>query len=735
MVETGILVYAMIEAGFCLGVYLPRKRRMQAPPVNPPPVLSRKQRERIFEQCLASMKLSSISNPTSINSTPHTASSSGCLPYPSGWFLSGGEGGASPTNEDLSEWLLWALFSSSPTPETLETHKEELEQYIIRIEGERKRCASLEMRSRHEVISSPGVGQADYVDIEAEATVSCPSPPMIQTTSSVKSKLQSMRVTLDPVKMSHRPLVWYLIVCIVDTYTIIVLLLMGFKHYTPPSFSSSTRSYDNRAFPPRPLLSTWLFSNKGPKGAMMPYWYRPHRCSGEKKMPVVFLHGIGIGLYPYLSFFRKLISLFATDSDAGSVGMVIPELLPICMHMTPRTVPNRQAMLDSLEIILEEVKRLDSETQGVASLSSFREEDQRPLLGERQPSYNGLQDSAGSISSPWDRIVLCAHSYGTFVAGWIVRECVDVPDCGEDGTAHANTLGASDHKQSGIASRIAHIIMADPIPILLSDPAVARNFLYRHPSTVPPRLPHGSSPTHHPISTHRNQKSLYSIPRAISSWLPTYSSASAWQLYYFASRDADVARTLFRAFFWAEGGIWKEEVEAFVSGCSADEIHARKGKLENGDSSRGQHGEASGTGDEDSGNVDGERSERRQRRGRNLAVVLGGQDQVVPAKTIRRYLTGEQEEKEYWCRRFVYPSNDQAPSEVDREEEESEVEVERCVLEGTPPIAVGSATRQRAGGGALEVLFNPVLDHAVIFDEESYTVPLVDVVRRYVQNI
>ncbi|KDR69254.1 hypothetical protein GALMADRAFT_145649 [Galerina marginata CBS 339.88] len=39
------------------------------------------------------------------------------------------------------------------------------------------------------------------------------------------------------------------------------------------------------------------------------------------------------------------------------------------------------------------------------------------------------------------------------------------------------------------------------------------------------------------------------------------------------------------------------------------------------------------------------------------------------------------------------------------------------------------------GEGKLEVLFNPALDHAVIFDHEKWTEPLLEVVRRYVADV
>jgi hypothetical protein len=100
-----------------------------------------------------------------------------------------------------------------------------------------------------------------------------------------------------------------------------------------------------------------------------------------------------------------------------------------------------------------------------------------------------------------------------------------------------------------LSTRISSTLFIDPIPFLLHLPSVAFNFVYRHPHT-----------------------------------------ANEWELWYFASRDADVSRALSRHFFWAENVLWKEELE-----------------------------------------------------GRRVGVVLSGKDQIVNAEEVRKYLTGDRE--------------------------------------------------------------------------------------------
>ncbi|TBU35374.1 hypothetical protein BD311DRAFT_734645 [Dichomitus squalens] len=111
------------------------------------------------------------------------------------------------------------------------------------------------------------------------------------------------------------------------------------------------------------------------------------------------------------------------------------------------------------------------------------------------------------------------------------------------GTVHAAHM----LRDPTLSARVSAWLFIDPIPFLLHQPSVAYNFVYRQPRT-----------------------------------------ANEWQLWYFASRDPDIARTLARHFFWAENILWKEDIE-----------------------------------------------------GRNVAVVLSELDQIVDAKEVRQYLTDE----------------------------------------------------------------------------------------------
>jgi pimeloyl-ACP methyl ester carboxylesterase len=320
------------------------------------------------------------------------------------WFLRAP--GRRVLRENVADWLLWALFSARST-EVLREWEEELDSYISVM--------------------------GDYVGYPIGR--------------GINFDMQCLRPTMDPVHMIHRPFIWYMIVGLVDTFVSTSLHFQGFAHH-------NTRKWFH-AFPPRPYLA--LFSRPSTdKVTNIPYWYRPHRSS--TKLPILFIHGIGIGLYPYLAFLRELA---AQDPD---VGILAIEILPISMHITAPPL-ERDAMCAAITRILD---------------------------------AHGLH-----------RVVVAGHSYGTVIAAHLLHK--------QQGTAINSQTPSSEDTTND--PTIAAMLLIDPIPFLLHHPAVAYNFVYRYPQ-------------------HANE----------------------WQLWYFASRDADIARALARHFFWFENILFREDV-------------------------------------------------------------------------------------------------------------------------------------------------------------------------------
>ncbi|KAF8490445.1 hypothetical protein F5888DRAFT_1808101 [Russula emetica] len=307
-----------------------------------------------------------------------------------GWFLR--SPGLQIWRDNVIDWLLWALFSVR-NRDTSPGWEDELEYYIT-VMGE-------------------------YVGY-----------PLIPGSN---PDIQCLRLTMDPVPMVHRPFIWYMLVCFVDTLTSIALYSQGFTHY-------NTRKWFH-IFPPRPLLA--LFSRKSKDTETnIPYWYRPHRS--RTKLPILFIHGIGIGLLPYIPFLRELV---AQDPD---VGILAIEILPISMRITAPPL-DRDAMCAAITRIL---------------------------------NAHGLH-----------RVVLAGHSYGTAVSAHLLRRqwgsedpllnplATQTPRHAQQPAQSTNGRHVIGHDNStaGSDNLIAATLLIDPIPFLLHHPAVAYNFVYRQP--------------------------------------------------------------------------------------------------------------------------------------------------------------------------------------------------------------------------------------------------------------
>ncbi|KAI4152850.1 MAG: hypothetical protein LQ340_002677 [Diploschistes diacapsis] len=137
-----------------------------------------------------------------------------------------------------------------------------------------------------------------------------------------RGRVKAMRPTLDPVKALHRPLLWYTIIALVDAITYVRLRLHGFQHYRLPFSRFLT------VFPPRIItLASWRTSSSPP----LSYWHKPHTSKTRK--PIVFVHGIGIGLWPYVNFMIE-VNKPHRDSSDGQIGIIAIELMPICSRIT-----------------------------------------------------------------------------------------------------------------------------------------------------------------------------------------------------------------------------------------------------------------------------------------------------------------------------------------------------------------------------------------------------------------
>ena len=119
-----------------------------------------------------------------------------------------------------------------------------------------------------------------------------------------------------------------------------------------------------------------MFSRHRSRVKYTTYWHRPH--TSHTKLPIVFIHGIGIGLYPYVNFLRDLNSLSGVENGAADdqVGIIAIEIMPVSFRITHHALTK--------EVICDEIQAITK-------------------------------------SHGFDKYVLVAHSYGTAVATYMIK--------------------------------------------------------------------------------------------------------------------------------------------------------------------------------------------------------------------------------------------------------------------------------------------------------------------------
>jgi pimeloyl-ACP methyl ester carboxylesterase len=99
-------------------------------------------------------------------------------------------------------------------------------------------------------------------------------------------------------------------------------------------------------FPTR-LLN--LFNTYRSPARTLTYWYRPH--TSRTRLPVLFIHGIGVGLYMYVPFLADLNAEDSKDSSDGQVGIIAIEIMPISSRITAEAML-KDEMCEEIHCIL-----------------------------------------------------------------------------------------------------------------------------------------------------------------------------------------------------------------------------------------------------------------------------------------------------------------------------------------------------------------------------------------------
>ncbi|KAF1969972.1 hypothetical protein BU23DRAFT_571041 [Bimuria novae-zelandiae CBS 107.79] len=298
-----LLVWAILETAFWLLVFLPRKRALQAEASHPSP-LDREERKALFWKCWEW-----IPEPEA---------------YVSRWFL--GARSWEVRRENVREFFRWALLYKSA---------EDVQQ-----EARRGESGGIEREGEAIEVDEEVTRKAEE-ERELEEYVDGVQTMLGRQLLPGKGPAKSLRLTVDEVKMLHRPFLWYLIVFLVDTLTAAYLRYNGFLLYRTHVKSALSM------FPPR-IAS--LCTKQISSAPDISYWYRQH--TSKTRLPILFIHGIGIGLFPYSRFFTEINKHDPRSAEDGEIGIIAIELMPISFRISGPML-DRDEVCRQINLILE----------------------------------------------------------------------------------------------------------------------------------------------------------------------------------------------------------------------------------------------------------------------------------------------------------------------------------------------------------------------------------------------
>ncbi|KAJ5888714.1 hypothetical protein N7495_008755 [Penicillium taxi] len=300
-----IQIWLIAESIFFTTVYIPLKYALSYSTTLHTP-LSAEEREKLFSSCNATV--------------PNMES------YLRQWLL---VPETKPIKRgDVKNFIRWSLFGPGSTGKQVQEHEEEIEMYTTEIE---KHIGRELPPGRMDVKGGKCLGQL-----------------------------------LNESSGSHRSLLWYTCVFVVDAITYYKMLRSGFQFYR----NTLWRFF--AIFPCRPL--TVLTAHKSP-ARHLTYWHRQH--TSKKQLPILFIHGIGVGLYPYTNFFQELSMELETGATGdGQVGIIALEIMSISSRITYPALQKDIMINEIMEIM----------------------------------RYHG-----------WTRFVLVSHSYGSIIAAHLLK--------------------------------------------------------------------------------------------------------------------------------------------------------------------------------------------------------------------------------------------------------------------------------------------------------------------------
>lgn len=236
--------------------------------------------------------------------------------YLSKWFF--GADFKSIYRDNLKEFLSWAFF---------------VEDY----EATLKRLSKTDPEKRRQYISELNL-MIFYIEKKFK----------IHFSPGRNTNIECMRLNLDPISPIHKPLIYYLVIWMLNSVAASYYRnFLGMKRFRSIAESQSLIKFYNTQLERRRELAI----TKSHDRVKIPYWYRPPK-NGNKENPLLFVHGIGVGLFVYVPLISKLAGrterpIFVVEMQNVSTGF-----FPLKSHVM-EDIPTHSEMAESIELLLQ----------------------------------------------------------------------------------------------------------------------------------------------------------------------------------------------------------------------------------------------------------------------------------------------------------------------------------------------------------------------------------------------
>jgi len=93
-----------------------------------------------------------------------------------------------------------------------------------------------------------------------------------------------------------------------------------------------------------------LLAKRTSPSRVLTYWHRPH--TSKTRLPILFIHGIGIGLYPYVDFLAEINDKDNDLKTSGeTVGIIALEIMPVSFRITNQALQKDETCAEINKIL------------------------------------------------------------------------------------------------------------------------------------------------------------------------------------------------------------------------------------------------------------------------------------------------------------------------------------------------------------------------------------------------